>query len=305
MKSHHRVFLAAFSLVTLAGSSLPLLAQDTANTPPSRGWRKFNDSRPADPAASRTAPAEPSGSAFEPSAGPLTLPAGTFVTVRLNEPLSSDHNRPGDTFTATLSQPLVANGLVIARRGQTIAGRVAEAEKAGRIKGTSKLGFELTEITVADGTQVPVHTQLMQYSGNTSQGQDAATIGATTGIGAAIGAAVDGGFGAGMGAIGGAVVSTIGVLATRGRATEVYPEAQLTFRTTEPVTVDTERAPQAFEPVRQQDYEKQPSLQRRAAAPPPPVYYPSYPPFYGPYLYGPGYYGARIYIGGGRRHRRF
>jgi hypothetical protein len=240
------------------------------------------------------------------------LPAGTFVSVRLNEPLSSDHNRPGDTFTATLTQPLVANGLVIARRGQTLAGRVAEAEKAGRVKGTSKLGFELTDLTVADGTQVPLHTQLMQYSGNTSQGRDAAAIGTTTGVGAAIGAAADGGFGAGMGAIGGAVVSTIGVLATRGRATEVYPEAQLTFRTTEPVTIDTDRSPQAYEPARQQDYERQqqqqPSLQRRAAGPPPPpAYYPYYPPYYGPYFYGPGYgyYGARIYVGGGRRYRRY
>ncbi len=36
----------------------------------------------------------------------------------VNEPLSSDHNVSGDTFTATLTQPLIANGYVVARRGQ-------------------------------------------------------------------------------------------------------------------------------------------------------------------------------------------
>ena len=37
-----------------------------------------------------------------PQPGTLTLPAGTLITVRLNQPLSSDHNQPGDGFTAVL-----------------------------------------------------------------------------------------------------------------------------------------------------------------------------------------------------------
>jgi len=74
-----------------------------------------------------------------------SVPPGTWITVRLNEPLSSDRNQPGDTFMATLAQPLVANGYVIARRGQSIVGRVAEAMKANRGGGTSRLGLELIE----------------------------------------------------------------------------------------------------------------------------------------------------------------
>src|SRR6266404_4856293 len=50
-----------------------------------------------------------------PPTGDLTLPAGTLISVRMNQPLSSDHNQPGDGFTATLQQPLVAGGYVIAR----------------------------------------------------------------------------------------------------------------------------------------------------------------------------------------------
>jgi hypothetical protein len=73
------------------------------------------------------------------------------------------------------------------------------------------------------------------------------------------------------------------VLLTRGRPAEVYPEALLTFRTQEPLTISTDRSSLAFVPVRQEDYEpdaqpRQPRLARR------PAYggYPyPYPPYYG------------------------
>ena len=44
----------------------------------------------------------------------LTLPAGTLVTVRTTQTLSSDHNRPGDGFTTVLDQPLIAQGWIVA-----------------------------------------------------------------------------------------------------------------------------------------------------------------------------------------------
>jgi hypothetical protein len=115
-----------------------------------------------------------------------------------------------------------------------------------------------------------------------------------------------------MGAIAGAVAGGIGVLATRGRATEIYPETVVTFRTTAPITINTERAPHAFQPVRQTDYENR-SLDRRPAPQPrPSLLYGGYNPYlwggggwwgpgFGSY-WGPGFYGGgtRIFIGGGR-----
>ena len=49
----------------------------------------------------------------------MTLRPGTFVTVRVNQELSSDHNQQGDLFTASLAQPIVVDGIVVAQRGQT------------------------------------------------------------------------------------------------------------------------------------------------------------------------------------------
>jgi hypothetical protein len=225
----------------------------------------------------------------------LNLPAGSWISVVVNQPLSSDQNRPGDLFLASLAQPLVVNGFVVARRGQTLEGRIVVAERAGRRTGTSRLGLELTEISLVDGTQLPVVTEWVEHVGPASAGEDAVTIATTTGLGAVIGAAADGGFGAGMGAIAGAAASTIGVLATRGKPTVVYPESMLTFRTLSPLTIDTVNAEAAFQPVQQEDYEPA-ALQSRSAPRSGPGYryydarykgrYPRYSHYYSDYSYG-------------------
>ncbi len=294
--------LAVASVAICLGAALPSYAQETGS------WRRVGESAPASDAAPASDPA-PAVDRRVPS--DLTLAAGTWLRIRVNEPLSSDHNVSGDTFTATLTQPLIANGYVVARRGQTVAGRVADAVKAGRNKGTSRLALELTEVSLVDGQNLPVKTQLMEYAAGTSKGRDATAVVAGTGVGAAIGGAASGGFGAGIGAIVGAAASTAGVLATRGRATEVYPEAVLTFRTLEPLTIATDRSGHAFEPVRQSDYDqRQVTLRSRPTMTAPPYYYggfyyPYYYPYYSPYFWGPSFYfysGPRFH--GGFRHHR-
>ncbi|MBI5281118.1 MAG: hypothetical protein HY858_05495 [Candidatus Solibacter usitatus] len=248
------------------------------------GWRKFSEPAPA---------------------STLTLAAGTFISVRVDQTLTSKHNRPGDAFTATLEQPLVAEGLVVARRGQTLGGRVADVQPGARGKGGASLGVELTELSLADGGQARVRTQLMQYSGGGARGRNAAAVVTTAGTGAAIGGMAGGGAGAGIGAAVGAAVSGIVVAASRGRAAEIEPEALLTFRLLEPVTIATERSGASFRPATQEDYGQRLVERRRAVAPP---YYAGfgYPWFYTPYYWGPGpyfYTGVRFYHGHGGRRR--
>jgi hypothetical protein len=308
---------SAIIISGLGLASVAVFGQD------SEGWRKFGNSTGDQPYALNQAGPPPQNSQGAPqNAYPqqpaysqqpaynipaqATLSAGTFVVVRINEKLSSDKNQPGDFFTATLVRPLVANGVVIANAGQDIAGRVSEALNAERGKGSSRLGLELTELSLVDGQQVPIRTQLMEYQRGTSGGRDTAVVLGTTGAGAAIGAAAGGGVGAGIGAGIGAVAGAIGVMATRAHATEIHPEAILTFRTLDPVTVATDRSGGAFQPVRQQTYQSegqyqgQGQLQPRVRAVAPPAYYGGgygyygggyYDPFYYPYYPYGGYYG--------------
>ena len=258
----------------------------------------------------------------------LTMPAGTFVTVRANQLVSTDRNQAGDAFSATLVQPLVVNGVVVAEPGQTIAGRIVESEKGGRIEGEARLKVQLTELTLVDGQQIPIQSQLISRKADTSVGRDAGAIGGTTAIGAIIGAAAGGGSGAAIGGGAGAAASTIGVLLTRGRPSVIYPEQELTFRIEAPVSISTDRAPQAFRYIQPNEYDRPPVMNTR---PGPAVYgasapgfgypyggyyggfyrYPYAYPFWGPsfsLFVGPGFYGrsfyGRGYYGGRGFYRR-
>jgi hypothetical protein len=312
--------------LSILAASVALFGQEPASSPPpqadtSSGWRHFSSPPPSSPQTDQTQ-ADPPQTAVPQGDPPgqmvpesISIPAGTFITVRVDQFLSSDRNKAGDGFSATLSRPLVIDGLVIARRGQTVGGEVTEAQKAGRVKGVSRLAVRLNALTLADGQQVPIQTALDSLNGSTSNGRDAAAMAGTTGAGAAIGAAAGGGVGAGIGAGAGLVASTIGVLVTRGRPTVIYPESQLTFRLANPVTFSTARAPQAFVTATTADYEQPSMAQRRPpmyrsscgygdCPPPPPYYY--YPPPYYPYYRGPAFsfwYGPRFYGWHGRGYR--
>ena len=259
--------------------------QDQNQAPPRQRQRMPNRMRPV---------AEPSG----PLPANITIPAGKVIFARLSEPLSSDHNHVGDTFTATLDQPIVVDGWVVARRGETIVGTVTQAQKAGRVKGVSHLGLELTDITIVDGNQLPVKTELWNGSAGTSHGADAGAIATTTGAGTIIGAAANGGTGAGVGAGAGALAGIGLVLLTRGRPTVLGPEYPLSFRLKEPISISTANSTQAFLPVGSNDYNSSPSLRRRGGRYPGayPPYYASCGPYWGcgPYYPYYGYYGPVV-----------
>jgi hypothetical protein len=278
----------------------PTYAPQDADKPPYSHDRPRQNARDDQAQPQQPQPVQPA----QTLPGSLTIPAGTILLIRTNDFLSSDRNQVGDMFTAVLDQPVVVNGWVVARRGQTVVGKVKTAQKAGRVKGTSQLGLELTDLTIVDGTQAPMLTELWRGSGGTSHGQDAATVAGTTGLGALIGAAADWGRGAAIGAGVGAAAGIGAVLLTRGRPTEVLPETPLSFRLVDPVTIDTTKSQQAFLPVSQEDFGGGRGPHRRphlAAAYPPPGYGPC--GYYGCYGY-PAYFG---YYGGyyGRRWHRY
>jgi hypothetical protein len=282
----------------------PTYASQDADKPPYAHDRPLRNPSSAQNQTAQNPP-EPQ---YQPVPASLIIPAGTILPIRINEYLSTDHNQIGDPFTAVLEQPIIVNGWVVARRGQTLIGKVKIVQKTGRIKGVSQLGVELTDLTVVDGRQVPILTELSQGSGGTSRGQDVATVGTTTGFGALIGAAAGWGKGAAIGAGVGAATGLGAVLLTRGRPAILEPETPLSFRLVDPVTVETTGSQQAFQPVTQQDFdggrgERRGPRRYAAGYPGNPYGYPyyTYPNvgFYGGYgwsgprYYRGGYYGSR------------
>ena len=167
----------------------------------------------------------------------VTIPNGTLLHTRIGQTVSSKTSRSGDTFTATLDQPLVIDDFVLAERGARLEGRVAFVDQGGRVKGVSQLSVELTRITTSDGQRVAINTTYFEKQGPTSKGKDAAKVGAMAGIGAAIGAIAGGGKGAAVGAGAGGAAGAGDVLLTHGEPAVIPVETRITFRLSEPVTV--------------------------------------------------------------------
>ncbi len=170
----------------------------------------------------------------------VTVTAGTLIAVRTIESLSSDRNSSGDAFSATLTQPLVVDGFVIAERGARAEGRIIESQRAGRVKGVSDLALQLTRIHTADGQSIAIETESFTKHGEQSLGRDAAKVGGGAALGAIIGAIAGGGKGAGIGAGIGGAAGAGDVALTRGKPVNLPSETQLNFRLRAPVTV-TER----------------------------------------------------------------
>lgn len=169
----------------------------------------------------------------------VLIPAGTLITVRLNEPLSSGRNEAGYTFRATLEQPLISQNLVIAERGSVQLGKIVDLRKGGRgPKAQSSLSLELTELTTADGQKVAIQTETFVRKGDAAVGwHEAAKVGAGAAIGAAIGAILGGGRGAAIGAGAGGAAGTGVVLASKSADALLEAETRITFRLKEPVNL--------------------------------------------------------------------
>jgi hypothetical protein len=155
----------------------------------------------------------------------------------VDDRLSTDTVQTGDSFRASLDQPLVVDGAVIAEKGARIEGRVAEADKGGKVRGTASLALELVRLNTSDGQRVRVQTEGFTKTAQKSTKKDAAKVGIGAGLGAAIGAIAGGGKGAAIGAGVGGAAGTGAVLTSRGEAAEVPAETRMTFRLREPLTI--------------------------------------------------------------------
>jgi hypothetical protein len=166
----------------------------------------------------------------------VTLPAGTQLSVRLNDPLDSETNQVGDTFHASLSSPIVIDGETVIPSGSDVVGRVANVQSAGRFAGQSLLTLELTSLSV-NGKTYNVQTNQWSRQGK-GEGKNTATkVGIGTAAGAILGGIIGGGRGAAIGAAGGAGAGTGVAAAKKGEQIKLGSEAVLNFQTVNALTV--------------------------------------------------------------------
>jgi BON domain len=167
---------------------------------------------------------------------PIVVPVGTVLTVRTSQELNSKDSQTGQTFLATLAQPVSVAGRPAFPAGSTVSGTVVNAKAKGKIKGEAQLDLALTSITVGQHTYA-IQTGVLSSTEKGKGKRTAATTGGGAAGGALIGGIAGGGKGAGVGALVGAGAGFIGGAATGNKQIEIPAEAALSFTLSQPLTL--------------------------------------------------------------------
>lgn len=96
------------------------------------------------------------------------LPAGTLLTVRLKDAISSDYSAESQTFGAVVDEPIRVEGTTLLPRGIGVVGRVESAHTSELKHDRSYIRLTLDAIDF-DGRQLPVQTSSLFVHGNAPQ----------------------------------------------------------------------------------------------------------------------------------------
>ena len=150
----------------------------------------------------------------------VTIPAGTALPLELTTAVSSATAQVETPVSARLRRAVTIDGTTALPAGTVLHGEVSDVERAGRVKGLSRLALRFTSVVI-DGRRESLRTNPVTFEGEATKGEDATKIGAGAGIGAAIGGLLGGGSGAAKGAVIGGAAGTGAVVATRGKEVEL------------------------------------------------------------------------------------
>lgn len=165
----------------------------------------------------------------------ITVPAGTIIRVQMDRTISSRTARVGDTFTATVFEPVNVGGQVVIPQGTQVQGRVTQVQPAERRSRSGMIAVEFDRIIFANGVSRDMRASLTSLDpaereqidsegraqGRSSTKRNIVFVGGGAGVGAAIGAIAGGGKGAAVGAGIGAAAGILGALLSKGQEAQV------------------------------------------------------------------------------------
>ena len=167
--------------------------------------------------------------------------AGTEIHAALDTPLSSKTSKPGDRFTATLSEPVRANnGAVVIPSGARVEGEVAESEDGrtvAALKDKPKLSLRFRDVVLPTGQTLPLTATLVSVHDTNGKNSKKADAGTQIAIGAGAGSAPGRSFG---GHIKGLAIGALSgggyVVATNGKDVNLPAQAGMLIRVDQPLS---------------------------------------------------------------------
>lgn len=179
---------------------------------------------------------EPSTPAPAVASDVSVIPSGTAITIRMIDGVDSKDARPGQSFKASVDDPVMVGDRTVIPKGADVLTKLVEVKDPSRISGGGQLTLVLDSITVG-GRTITVNSESVTTTGESKKGDSAKVIGGTAALGAIIGAIAGGGKGAAIGAVSGAGAGTAVRVLTSGAEVKVPSETRLTFTLQSPVKV--------------------------------------------------------------------
>jgi len=167
---------------------------------------------------------------------PIVVPAGSDLVVITSQALGSKTSQTGQSFIASVAQPVTIGGQEAIPKGSAVSGTVVTAKEKGKIKVEGQLSLALRSITVR-GQTYQIQTIALDSTIKGKGKRTAATTGGGAAGGALLGGIAGGGKGAGIGALLGAGAGFAGGAFTGNKQIELPPETALTFSLSAPLTV--------------------------------------------------------------------
>jgi hypothetical protein len=166
-----------------------------------------------------------------------SVPAGTAITVTIDQSISSKNAKVGEGVVATVAHDVTHEGKVVIPKGAHAKLVVSSAQASGRLSTPAKLWLRLKSVEVHGKTYAIATSSTGKTMGGKGK-RDAGFIGGGAGAGALIGGLAGGGKGAVIGAAAGAGAGTAGAAATGKKDIEFPAETRLSFTTRAPITID-------------------------------------------------------------------
>ena len=158
----------------------------------------------------------------------VELPAGTNLVVRMIDGVDSETNRVGQTFAASMDEPVILNGETVIPRGADVVVKLVDAKESGKLAGRAELTLDLMSVKV-DGRMVDINTQSVSRESDSRGQRTAKVAGGGAVLGAIIGGIAGGGKGAVIGAGAGGAAGVGAEEITKGQRVKVPSETRLTF----------------------------------------------------------------------------
>jgi hypothetical protein len=160
----------------------------------------------------------------------VNVPAGTNLTIRINQHISVKTSHAGDRFTGEVEEPVVGRGdRVVIPRGAPVSGVVVASHRRGHFKGSSILELRLTYLTL-NGSRYALDTSDLTRTKKGKGKRSAAIIGGGAGAGMLVGGLATGGVGLLVGGLVGGGGGTLISGLTGNRDIEIPAESIVRFK---------------------------------------------------------------------------